>query len=289
MPRIYDLTAPLCIRDGRVEIPKPKSAQIDVKIVGHDLVLSGMRVYKYLSNIMCFDFHTGTHFDIPPVLAYRSGKPPTRLEFFIREAVVVDVEGNPEDRPIGLQAVKSQVDEEEFRGRPEAARPALILRTGFSRYWCRDNTRYMRFPGLSQELVNYIAYKLEPPFIGIDAISVDKGVEYRSLSLYPEIDEEFVSLLKDQEPIPFLNHDTLLRKNILILENLYLQDLPREAKRGLLLALPLFRYRAESPGDDFLFTAIPARVVMLSPPPGLEDVLEQLGLLEKMVSSMIGA
>ncbi len=285
--KIYDLTAPICLGEDGVGIPKPKSAEMVLKTIGHDLILSGMRIFRYLSNTICFDFHMGTHFDVPPMFSYESFDPVNvPIEFFVRETVVLDTQDLDQKKSLRLSDIKSKVDEELFKHRPKDKRPALILRTGYSRYWCTDNTRYMRFPGLSKDLVEYIAYELDPPFIGIDAISVDRTIEYRSLSLYPEVDEDFINLLREQEYTPFLNHDILLRKNILILENLYLNDLPTSVDKGLILAIPLFRYVYTGARKRHIITAIPCRVLFITPTPSSKEIIEQLHLLETIVSSM---
>ena len=287
MTRIYDLAAPICIENGSVRLPKPKSAEINIKTIGHDLILSGMKIFRYLSNIIYFDFHMGTHFDVPAMFAYDSFNiDEIPLEFFIREVFIVNVEHGESEKPLKVTDISDKIDEELFKSRPKDKRPALILRTGYSKYWCVDNIRYMRFPGFSRDLIEYIAYKLEPPFIGIDAISVDRTIEYRSLSLYPEVDDNFIEMLREQEYTPFLNHDVLLRNNILILENMYLNDLPPNVTEGLLLAIPLFRYRFADTTRKPMIAAIPCRPVLITPIPQLKDAIAQLRMLEKILSSM---
>ncbi|MEM4032690.1 MAG: TCP-1/cpn60 chaperonin family protein, partial [Zestosphaera sp.] len=123
--------------------------------------------------------------------------------------------------------------------------------------------------------------------IGIDAISIDRTIEHRSLSLYTNIDEEFINILRMQEYTALLGHDILLRKNIYILENLDMNDIPQDVNRGLLIALPLFRFTSLTEKKT-LITALPCRVIFLPEPEGsIEEVIKKLRALEKELSEIV--
>lgn len=289
MKKIYDLTAPLCLENDKIKIPKPKSAEISLELIGHDLLLSGSKLFKYLSNSIKLEVHLGTHIDLPTTFAYQTVDPTKiPIEFFIREALIVHVERDYSKKSLSLDEVKDKIDLEEFTGLPSELRPALLFKTGMSEYWCRDNQKYMSFPGLSKSLIEFIAYELEPPFIGIDAISIDRTIEHRSLSLYTNIDEEFINILRMQEYTALLGHDILLRKNIFILENLDMSEVPPGVSKGLLLALPLFRFTSLTE-KSALITALPCRVVFLPEPrSSVGEALRKLRALEKELSGIIG-
>lgn len=289
MKKVYDLTAPLCLEDDKIKVPKPKSAEISLELIGHDLLLGGSKLFKYLSNSIKFEVHLGTHMDLPTTFAYQTVDPiKIPIDFFIREAIIVHVERDYSKKPLSLDEVKEKIDLDEFTGLPNELRPVLLFKTGMSEYWCRDNQKYMSFSGLSRSLIEFIAYELEPPFIGIDAISVDRTIECRSLSLYTNIDEEFINILKMQEYSTMLGHDILLRKNIFILENLDMREIPSSVNRGLLIALPLFRFTSLAEKST-LITAFPCRVIFLPEPRNsVSEVLRKLRVLERELSGIIG-
>ncbi len=288
MRKIYDLTAPFCLEGDEVKIPKPKSAEISLELIGHDLLLSGTKLLKYLSNSIKFEVHLGTHMDLPTTFAYQTVDPVNiPVDFFIREALIIHVERDYSKKSLTLDEVKDKIDLEEFTELPKERRPALLFKTGMSKLWCHDNQRYMSFPGLSKSLIEFIAYELEPPFIGIDAISIDRTIEHRSLSLYTNIDEEFINILRTQEYTMLLGHDILLRKNIYILENLDMRDIPSDISKGLLVALPLFRFTTltEKP---ILITALPCRVIFLPEPrDSISELIKKLRTLEKELSGIM--
>ncbi len=288
MRKIYDLTAPICLENDEIRIPKPKSAEISLELIGHDLLLSGTKLFKYLSNSIKFEVHLGTHIDLPTTFAYQSIDPfKIPVDFFIREVHIVHVERDYSKKSLALDEVKEKIDLKEFTELPRERRPALLFKTGMSRYWCHNNQKYMNFPGLSKSLVEFIAYELEPPFIGIDAISVDRTIEHRSLSLYTNIDEEFINILRMQEYTALLGHDILLRKNIYILENLDMREIPSDVSRGLLIALPLFRFTSLTE-KSVLITALPCRVIFVPEPEGsIGEVVKKLRTLEKELSGIV--
>ncbi|MEM0244306.1 MAG: cyclase family protein [Zestosphaera sp.] len=286
--RVYDLTAPLCLEGDEIKIPKPKSAEISLELIGHDLLLSGTKLFKYLSNSIRFELHLGTHMDLPSTFAYQTVDPTNMpIDFFIREALIIHAERDYSKKSLTLDEVRNKINLGEFAELSRERRPALLFKTGMSKYWCRDNQKYMSFPGLSKSLIEFIAYELEPPFIGIDAISIDRTIEHRSLSLYTNIDEEFINILRMQEYTALLGHDILLRKNIYILENLDMNDIPQDVNRGLLIALPLFRFTSLTEKKT-LITALPCRVIFLPEPEGsIEEVIKKLRALEKELSEIV--
>lgn len=286
--KVYDLTAPFCLEGNEIKIPKPKSAEISLELIGHDLLLSGTKLFKYLSNSIKFELHLGTHMDLPTTFAYQTVDPTNiPIDFFIREALIIHVERDYSKKSLTLDEVKDKIDLEQFTELPNEQRPALLFKTGMSKFWCRDNQKYMSFPGLSKSLIEFIAYELEPSFIGIDAISIDRTIEHRSLSLYTNIDEEFINILRMQEYTALLGHDILLRKNIFILENLDMKDIPSDVTRGLLIALPLFRFTSLTK-KPILITAFPCRVVFIPEPKGsINEIIKRLRMLEKELSGII--
>jgi len=290
---LYDITAPLCINHvGEAEIPKPKSAVFSLSVVGHDLQLSGIKTFKYLSNVVEMNFHVGTHLDTPMTFAYNSSNPlEISTSFFLREAVIADVRSQKDGeaselKPIKLKDIKEKIDVSLFTGRVEEEKPALLIRTGMSRHWCRDNAKYLRFPGLSKEAVEYIAYTLKPFLVGIDAVSIDRSVEYRSMNIYPKVDKEFINAVEDQKYTPFLNHDILLRRGIYILENLYMNELPQDVNRGLLFIIPMLRLLHNNPSKAVPICAMPCRVFLIYPSPSIEVVLREIDTIEEMLATI---
>ncbi len=287
---VYDVTAPLCLNElGEADVPRAKVVKFKLSAVGHDLLVTGTKVFKYLSNVVEMNLHIGTHYDLPTTFGYEFDLTKLPITYFIRDAVILDVRGEyGGERPfIRLRDVEDLIDKSVFKGMPKEDRPALIIRTGYSRYWCVDNSKYMSFRGLDRELTEFIAHELEPPILGIDAISVDKSIEYRSLSLYPDVDREFIELIKDQEYLPFLNHDILLRKGVLILENLYLNDVPNYVCRALFIAPPSFKFLLSGGRASYILSAMPCRAFMIHPPPSRESILKDLEELEDLLSIML--
>lgn len=285
---IYDITAPLCLNEeGVADIPRAKAVKFTLRPIGHDLIVTGFKTFKYLSNIVEANLHIGTHFDLPSTFGYECDITKLPINYFIREAVIADVrEGGNVKTLVKLRDIKEVINESLFTRRPKDERPALIIRTGASKYWCRDNSKYMNFRGISRNLAEYIAHILEPPILGIDAISVDKSLEYRSMSIYPEIDEEFINVVREQEYLPLLNHDILLRKSVYILENLYLEELPDHVNRGLLFAIPLFRLQLPSKGLNRVY-AMPCRALIMHPIPSHEAIIRGIEEIEDILNMVL--
>ena len=283
---IYDVTAPLCLSDlGEAEVPRAKAVKFKLSTVGHDLLVTGMKAYKYLSNILEQDLHIGTHYDLPATFGYEFDITKLPVTYFIREAVILDARNDNRERAIiKLRDVEDLVDRLAFKGLPKEERPSLIIRTGYSKYWCVDNSKYMSFRGLDRDLTEFIAHELEPPILGFDAISVDKSIEYRSLSIYPEVDRDFIESIRDQEYLPFLNHDTLLRKGILIIENLYLEELPNYVNKALLIAVPSLRLKLRGRRASYTICAMPCRALMIYPPPTRESLFKDLEEIKDLLS-----
>ncbi len=288
---IYDITAPICInQDGNADIPRARVAKFKLSAVGHDLLVTGTKVFKYLSNVVEMNLHIGTHYDLPTTFGYEFDVTKLPINYFIREAVVLDVRDVCRERAfIRLKDVEGVISKEPFTRLPKEERPALIIRTGYSRYWCVDNSKYLSFRGIDRELTEFIAHELEPPIVGIDAISVDKSIEFRSISLYPDVDKEFVRLVRNQEYLPFLNHDLLLRKGILILENLYLNNVPDYVSKALIIAVPSLKLKLPKDMASYMVYAMPCRALMVVPPPSNEVVIKYLEELEELLSILVSS
>jgi len=283
---VYDVTAPICIdSQGNADIPRAKVAKFKLSAVGHDLLVTGTKVFKYLSNVVEMNLHIGTHYDLPTTFGYEFDITKLPINYFIRDAIILDTRSDGNERQfIRFKDVKELISKSAFTNLPKEERPALIIRTGYSKYWCIDNSKYMSFRGIDRELAEFIAHELEPPIVGIDAISVDRSVEFRSLSLYPDVDREFVSIVRDQEYLPFLNHDILLRKGILILENLYLNELPNHVSKALLIAVPSLNLKLPGDRASYMVYAMPCRALMVVPPPNGDLVIKYLEELEELLT-----
>lgn len=280
---VHDITAPICVRGGEVRIPRPRALEFTVRQVGHDLILGRGKPVKYLSNIITLNTHMATHYDLPSTFGY-DNLPAHKLEpsIFVRRAVILNAPTHPHRvKPLRKKDVHLPRSLESEYNAPPHERPALIIRTGMYRYWCRDDERYMRFPGLSRELVEWIAEELGPPIVGIDAISVDRTMEYRTTNMYPYIEKDFIQQVRGQENLALLNHDALFKKGILILENLHLETVPPSLRSGLLIAPPIFRFDCKA---DCSIHAIPARPLLVEPPPSSEEVIQSLRELRRMIS-----
>ncbi len=282
--KIHDITAPICMNRGKVNIPRPRALEFDIREVGHDLILGKGNPVKYLSNILTINLHMATHYDLPSTFGYRN-LPISHItpQLFVRRAVIVDAYVSPNRvKPLKRKDLNLTPRlEKEFTEAPPNDKPALILRTGMYRHWCRDPDKYMRFPGLSKDLIEWIAGDLEPPIVAIDAISIDRTMEYRTTNMYPYVEEEFLLQVRKQENLSLLNHDVLLRKGILILENIYPETLPHSMSTGLLIAPPIFRFDCRS---DCNIHAIPARPLLAEPPPEADELIRILRDVKRMIA-----
>lgn len=156
--------------------------------------------------------HTGTHIDAPAhMLANGRCLDDFLVDKFIGKATLIDFSKKKIDT-IELKKLKEyeeQIRNSEF----------IILKTGWSKYW-GDKFYYNKFPVLSEEAAKYLA-KFNLKGIGIDTISVDKV-----------------------ESSNFQVHKILMKKNIIIIENLTNLDLINE-KYFTLSILPLKNKEAD--------------------------------------------
>ncbi|WP_321329654.1 cyclase family protein [uncultured Ilyobacter sp.] len=148
--------------------------------------------------------HTGTHMDAPRhILADSKGLDDFSPEKFIGKGIVVDARGKSDITLELLSKYETEIEKSDF----------VLINTGWDRYWGED--RYYRgFPTMTIEAAQWIACK-KIKGLGIDAISVDPV---------------------DSSALP--NHNILLKKEILIIENLKIPE-KLHGKEFLFSALPL--------------------------------------------------
>lgn len=132
--------------------------------------------------------HIGTHVDSPAHML-DDGKylDELSIENFIGSAIIVDF-SNQNKNLIEISDLKlydEKINQVDF----------IILKTGWSKYWGQSNY-YKGFPSLSEECAKWLS-EFNLKGIGIDAISIDS------------IDSK-----------TFLIHKILMKKNIIIIENL---------------------------------------------------------------------
>ena len=170
--------------------------------------------------------HTGTHMDAPAhMLSNGAYLDDLGIGKFVGNAIVLDFEDNKQ-QVIGLDSIKHFEDiirKVEF----------IVIKTGWSKYW--GTSRYFEdFPYLSDEAAKWLS-EFNLKGIGLDAISID-GIKSTTFAV----------------------HKILLKKNILIIENLTNLDL---INRGIFIlsVLPLKSKEADG---------APVRAV------GIENVLD---------------
>lgn len=132
--------------------------------------------------------HIGTHVDSPAhMLDDGNYLDELSIENFIGSAIIVDF-SNQNKNLIEISDLKlydEKINQVDF----------IILKTGWSKYWGQSNY-YKGFPSLSEECAKWLS-EFNLKGIGIDAISIDS------------IDSK-----------TFLIHKILMKKNIIIIENL---------------------------------------------------------------------
>jgi arylformamidase len=132
--------------------------------------------------------HTGTHIDAPAhMLSNGPYLDNLAIEHFIGNATILDF-SNVDIKLIDIDSLKPYEDKirnVEF----------IIIKTGWSKHW-GDKKYYEDFPSLSEESAKWLS-EFNLKGIGIDAISID-----------------------DMNSSTFTVHKILMRKNIIIIENL---------------------------------------------------------------------
>lgn len=136
-----------------------------------------------LSKLMTLPEHLGTHLDAPN--HFVEGQPSVdRLtpEQLNGPGVVIDVEPAVEADPdFLLSAEYIRTWESEHGAIPDGA--IVFLHTGWGKYWS-NYTRYknadvrgkLHFPGFSKEAAEYLVEKRKVRGIGIDTLSIDRGI-----------------------------------------------------------------------------------------------------------------
>jgi kynurenine formamidase len=166
-----------------------------------------------------FQHSLETHIE-SPALIWKNGKTIDAFgpEFFVRSAVLLDLRN---------RVPKGVIDDEDLEGAEEGAGLAVrageivIIQTGWEKFYSNPK-RYRAHPGLSVNAGEYLAFK------GVCAVAIDT----------PSIDLPSEARLRA--------HSILLRRKILVIENLRNLDLIEET-RFQLLAFPLNLKAASSP------------------------------------------
>ncbi len=283
---VYNVTAPLCVTSsGGISTPLSRLWKGKLVSVGHELVING-KVVKYLSNYLEADLVLGTHLDLPTSLGYEYDITKLPITYFIREALIVNVgTGKVLKRKVLLEDIIGLIDESRFKGVPRDRRPAIIIRTGYSRFWCSNPTEYLKFSGLDIELSKYLANELQPPILGIDAASVDPIPQTNKVRSYEGVGSDF---LIGSEHTYLENHDQLLRKGVLILENLYLNEVPNYVSRALMIAIPAIKLSDLNLRDGIKLYTVPCTALLITPPPSHELIIKELDELEDILEAMVG-
>jgi kynurenine formamidase len=135
-----------------------------------------------------FGTHTGTHIDAASHFVPH-GKTISQyaLERFLMPGIVVPVDAQEDDEPIGANAFDAYLQALPAHG-------ILLIRTNWDQYWNTD--RYLRHPYLTREAAQLLV-KAGVSLVGIDALNVDSTVQETQHA-----------------------HATLLENDVLIVENL---------------------------------------------------------------------
>ncbi|WP_320047582.1 cyclase family protein [uncultured Ilyobacter sp.] len=150
--------------------------------------------------------HTGTHMDAPRhIIGGGKGLDDFSADKFLGKGALVDARGKSDIDLDLLVKYEKEIEKSEF----------VLIDTGWGRYW-GEKDYYRGFLCMTKEAAQWLSCK-KIKGLGIDAISVDP-VESSDLA----------------------NHNILLRKEILIIEN---------------LKIPEKLY-----GKEFLFSALPLKI-----------------------------
>jgi kynurenine formamidase len=148
--------------------------------------------------------HTGTHMDAPRhIIPGGKGLDDFSADKFLGKGVVVDARDKSDIDIDLLVKYEEEIEKSEF----------ILINTGWGRYWGEEKY-YSCFPVMTKEAADWLSSKYIKG-IGVDAVSVD-----------PVDNSELV------------NHNILLRKEIVIIENLKLSE-KLHGKEFLFSALPL--------------------------------------------------
>ncbi|GBC69521.1 Kynurenine formamidase [archaeon HR01] len=154
------------------------------------LLWTRREIYGFEAEVLMMAVHTGTHVDAPYHFSPEGvGIDEVRPEKLVGEAVVADLHGVEELELITLERFLKSLSTEVREG------DIVLVRTGWDRY-VGDSKYVKSYPGLSREVAEYLVDR-RVSALGIDTPNPD----------HPQ-DSTF--------PV----HNTLLPRNILIIENL---------------------------------------------------------------------
>ncbi|MEM4417138.1 MAG: cyclase family protein [Nitrososphaerota archaeon] len=172
------------------------------------LLWTKREIYGFEAEVLMMAVHTGTHVDAPYHFSPEGvSVDEVRPEKLVGEAVVVDLHDVEELEHITLERFLKAVSTEIRDG------DIVLVRTGWDRY-IGDNKYVESYPGLSREVAEYLVDR-RVSALGIDTPNPD----------HPQ-DSSF--------PV----HNTLLPRNILIIENLTNLG-PLSGRRVRFIGLPL--------------------------------------------------
>lgn len=150
--------------------------------------VSTLEVDGFREKRITISSHTGTHIDAPAHMLRRGAcLEDLDIENFIGRATILDFSNTAIELidVCSLKPFEDKIKDIEF----------IIIKTGWSKYW--GNKKYYKdFPSLSEEAAKWLA-EFNLKGIGIDALSID-----------------------DIKSETFVVHKILMKKNIIIIENL---------------------------------------------------------------------
>jgi len=165
------------------------------------------------SNSFSMPEHLGTHIDAPN--HFVKGHPSLDqlpLDKFFGPAAVIDIKDKVDRDPDYLLSI-DDIKEWEGRHGPIPSRAIVLLYTGWGRYWS-DGARYrnqdqqgrMHFPGYSPEAARFLLTKRDILAMGIDTLSVDRGIskDYAVHHLVLSTDRYFLENVANLDKMPAL-------------------------------------------------------------------------------------
>jgi arylformamidase len=221
MVQLYDLTEPICHTAQKFgNLTPPVLTYIDT------VPLSFSNTQK-IEMVL----HFGTHLDAPFHYGYPMDLSQIPLDRLYGEGVVVDVTGKDD---CGIITAKDL----ENSSVPIKQNDIVILYTGWSKYWGKDEDRYAyKYPGLGTDAVDWLVQK-KVKMVGIDAISPEHIFRMSDgvMKLRPDI---FTKPVDRQEFPLFYAHYAFLSKNILIVEQVGGQVAELAGQRVTMAVFPM--------------------------------------------------
>lgn len=175
----------------------------------HFMTWAEIKKEKYNLEMLFLSTHTGTHVDAPYHFI-KNGKKIHQIdpERFVCNAILIRVGGTP-----NYKITKNDIIQFESKYGTIPAKSAVVFHTGWN-----DNLEkggfFEKNPGLSESAARYLCLK-KISLVGIDSPSIDIGSD-----------------------TSFSAHKTLLKSDVLILENLCNLDKVKKTNFGI-IALPL--------------------------------------------------